>query len=321
MTVTDNDNINVSEDWEKEVIFPHRWGQHGKDAALDELKRLRKLWNFAKPLDQSCKAIMGQIMNLEICNWNLENSILSLCEAIGAKKTTKLSIGHMESISEERWKELWAYYLTLRKWLVPQPNGYEVLLKICDPDKAIENHILKLLGERNEIKELYVERFCLCLEVWIGDWDFNENSAQMKAHQSAISAIEQEIRERDPEGEILIAMRNDGDGRLQPCNHKAFRRYDIIISSIGVGKWRVTMPMRGTDGFERSATLEKYLMPIEMWVNGTEKQKEHGEMEFLDKIYSLLGTPDNEKIFLASLLVSLLRPMGLAAKKRAQSRI
>jgi hypothetical protein len=37
--------------WEKEILFGHRWGQHGEEAAEEELARLRPLWDAAQPID------------------------------------------------------------------------------------------------------------------------------------------------------------------------------------------------------------------------------------------------------------------------------
>lgn len=312
-------NPDVREVWEQEVLARHRWGQHG-DRASKEHTHLKNLWEATQPPSKNCNSIIEQIVALEICNWNLEESIMALCSAIGAKEPTKLGIGHLASVSEERWNRVWAYYLTLRNWLPSEGgSGYEFLLKKCDPEKKIQNHIVSMLGNRDELKELYVERLCLCLEYWLGGLLPTE-SAQLKAHSAAVLSVENEIRRLNPVSKILNAVELEGDGRLQPCNHKAFRRYDIIISSIGAGKWRAVMPMRGTDGFERATTLEEFLLPIETWIDPRIKaEKSKGEKLF-DKIEALLGKPDNEKIFLASLLVSLLRAQQLAAQKRAESR-
>lgn len=310
--------------WEREVLAQHRWGRHG-DMASEELARLRKLWEAAQPVNQSCETIMEQIVALEICNWNLEESILALCTAIGKKEPAKLGIGHMKSMSEERWKKAWAYCLTLRNWLPCEiRSGYETLLKIYDPDKSIQNHVLDLLGERNDLKELYVERLCLCLEFKLGG-GYPRVSAQAKVHDVAASAVEEEIKKRDPESSILNAFLFDSEyntyAGLELCHHKFFRRCDIIISSIGASKWRKAMPMKGTDGFERAATLEKYLSPIESWIESGGKVMEHKEGELFDKIHTLLGKPDDIKLFLASLLVSLLRSQQLHSEKLAKSRV
>lgn len=317
----------MREVWEEELLAGHRWGRlfqwfkEESDKPAEEHISLKKLWDKAQPIEESSRGVMEQIIALEICNWNLEDSILALCEAIGAKKPAKKGIGHMASVTEERWKKIWAYYFTLRNWLPCETKcGYQTLLKICDPHEAIQNHILSMLGDRNELKELYVERFCLCLERWLGGYP-SSDSAQMKTHDAAVSAIEREIKKIDPESQVVheLVLKSDGDGRLNPCNHKAFRRYDLIISSIGAGKWRAAMGRRGTDGFERANTLEKYLSPIELWIHNKGREGEGNELS--DKIHKLLGKPDDVKIFLASLLISLLRSQQLAARKLAESRV
>jgi hypothetical protein len=278
--------------------------------------RLFDLWKKAKPVDNAAKNVIEQIMALEICNWNLEEGFLALCDAIGANKPSDLAIGHLRSVSEERWKKLWAYYLTLRNWLPTQGcSGYRVLLKLCDSNDEIQNHILPRLGDPSKLKELYVERLCVCLERWLGGY-LADRTAQMKAHNAAAIALEKEIHERDPEGQVVhkLALQSDGDGRLQPCNHKAFRRYVLIISSIGAGRWRASMPRRGTDGLERAATLEKYLSPLKAWIDGTAPKGRKSDALSV-KIFAALGPPDNTKLFLASLLHSLLRSQQLAAQK------
>ena len=306
----------MAEAWEQEVLFGPRWGQHGEKAAA-EAKRLKKLLEAAGPLDEPHRAIADQITALEICNWNLEGSIMALCEAMGSGRPATMGIGHLASISEDRWKAAWAYYLALRDWLPSQGrSGHGALLSACDPTGTTGGHVAGLLGERTELKELYVERFALTLEYWLGGL-LPEGSPQLVAHRAATSAVEAEIRERDPESEMLGALEGNGDGALQPCHHKAFRRYDIVVSSIGAGRWRAAMPMRGTDGFERAALLERYLAPIEAWAAGP---GDAATDETAVEVAAFLGERDGTKVFLASLLASLLRAQQLAATQRAERR-
>ena len=319
MTADINEGPTVPlEPWEKEILVRHRWGQHG-DAAIRELERLRELWAAAQPLGGSAQAVLEQIVALEICNWNLEASILALCQAIGDQSPTKLPIGHLRSVSEARWRTVWAYYLALRAWLHHEGgSGYPSLLALCDPEEAIQRHLLELLGERNALKELYVERFCLLLEFWLGGMP-SPSSARSRAHKAAVSALEEEIARLDPRGRILAALKDDGDGKLQPCHHKALRRYDIVLSSIGAGEWRAAMPIRGTDGFARAAALEEYLAPIESWVASTDRGPAHDALG--EEIHRRLGQVDRAKVFLTAFLVSVLRAQGLAARRRAESRV
>ena len=292
------------------------------DTVSGKLTHLRTLWKKIQPLDDACENILKSILALEICNWNLEESILNICKAIGEKRPPTIPIGHLNSITSERWKRVWAYYLALRNWLLFQRiKSYEVLQDLCDPDGLVMRKISNLLGERNQLKELYVERLCLLFEFWLGGYTAIEKKPQVITHHAAVKAIEEEILKEDPENDILGAMKFEGDGRLQPCNHKAFRRYDIIISSIGGGKWRATMPRRGKDGLERADLLDKYLLVIESWIKDKKETGEYYRDDLHKKIYSLLREPDETKIFLASLLVLLLRPQQMAAKQLVKKRI
>jgi len=300
-----------AEPWEQEFLASHRWGRHG-GRAEEEHARLKRLREAVPLMDGASTAAMEQIVALEICNWNLEENILALCAAIGGSKPIGRGTGHMASISSERWRKVWAYYLTLRKWLPREgTDGYQTALETCDPHGKVRDHVIAMLGEPDELKELYVERMCLCLEFWLAGFPARESS-QGQAHNAAVLAVEEEIRKRDPQGKTLSAFQLDGDGKLQPCHHKAFRRYDIIISSIGAAKWRAAMPPRGDGPAERVGVLDKYLSRIESWANGK------GDPD--DEIDRLLGKPDATKVFLASLLASLLRGQQLSAKHLAAER-
>ena len=78
--------------------------------------------------------------------------------------------------------------------------------------------------------------------------------------------------------------------------------------------------MRGADGFERAATVERYLRPIELGLEPCTESTEHEKDELFQEINTLLGDPDHAKLFLASLLVSLLRAQQLTARQIAERR-
>jgi hypothetical protein len=228
-----------------------------------------------------------------------------------------MKIGHMASMTGERWRKIWAYYLTLRDWNSCKPrSGYDELLALCDPDGTVRNHVLGLLGEPTEVKGLYVERFCLMMDYWLNGCPEGVTPALSEWERS----LELEIAKRDPEGKILDALREQGIGKLEFCHHKLFRRYDIILSSIGAGKWRGRIPKRGTDGLERADELEMYLEPIEDWAEGRSREKGSRAPDIYKRIQRSLGKRDDTKVFMASLLVSLLRAQGLAARALAEGR-
>lgn len=302
-------NTPAREKWEEEIFAGHRWAALSDEKATEEHARLKPLWEKARPLDEVGKKLIEQIAALEVCNWNLEASILALCEGIGKKRPATLPIGHLASVDDERWHKLWAYYLAVRAWLpAAVRTNYETLLNDVDADGSVRERVRDMLGERDPLKELYVERFARSLEFWLSGYADPE-SAQAKAHQAAVGALEAEISQLDAESWILKALAGDGDGRLNPCNHKAFRRYDIILSSIGAGEWRAEIPLRGTDGLERADVVETYLAPIEGWL----KSEPTPRNDPAAKVHESLGTRDDVKTFLASFLLSLLRAGQLKA--------
>ena len=321
------------EDWEREFFADHRWGRLRRwlpeqpelwntERATLEHAELKSLWYRIRPLDGPSQEILKAITSLEICNWNLEESILSLCEAIGSRRPPLLRIGHSRSITEERWRRVWAYYLTLRKWLpgTGRFTGYDALLGLCDPRGETQDHVLGMLGESSDLKRLYVERLCKNLEFWIGGF-FPEGSPQRRSHDAAVERLEEEIVRLDPDPEILEWMRLNGErGWIEICHHKAFRRINIQISSFGAGRWRGGLPLRGRDGISRGETLEVYLLPIEDWLKGSIAPPEPPSSEFYERIQGLLGEPDDVKRFLASLLASLLRSQQIPARERALKR-
>jgi hypothetical protein len=287
--------------WEREIEA--RWSSRGEEGR-EERARLSTLWDAAAPLSEEAEAVLEQILGLSSCNWQLEAHIMGLCEAIGRLEPDPEVMGHRRSITDERWLRVAAYYLALRSWLpLAWRSAYPAMLAAVDPDGETAAHVRELLGERTPLKELYVERFCLAMEWCCVGGLYPVGSAQGIAHTGAVQAIERAIRQRDPDGDLLEHLEDDGMGALEPCHHKAFRRYDIVISSIGEGRWRGGMPARGSDGYERAALHERYLVPLENWLEG----RGPGETEFAGEIHHRLGRRDDERRFLAALLASLLR--------------
>lgn len=299
MLAANQDTAALRLGWEQELFAEHRWGnaRHG-EKAVTEHARLNAMWQVipahARPPDE----LLGQIMALEICNWNLESSVLALCRAIGANARVKFPIGHLGSCSEERWRKIWAYHLALRDWLPKgDPGGIGALLHLCDPEGTVAEHVRDMLGERTPLKELYVERFCLTLECWLrGQCELKTGHAV--ALPAAVKAIDEEILQHDPDPQLLRAMA--ANGALFPCHHKLFRRFAIILSSIGIGKWRGAMPVQGDGPAERATTVEKLVQPIDDWLHAA-----HNPPSTM--VAHTLGGSNPTKRFLAALLISLLR--------------
>lgn len=291
--------------WEQEFHAGHRWGcSHDSVRVSTEHTRLLALWQ-AIPTDVPPSApLFDQIIAIEFCNWRLEESLQALCRGIGANEPAPFPIGHLVSVTDERWRHIWAYYLAVRDW---QPHrvasGFSALLACVDADGTIRRHVTELLGEQTPLKVLYIERFRLTLDYWLNGW-YDMQDGGVIGLRGAIRAIDDEIRKLDPEAETMLTPMVLGDinGNLFPCIHKLFRRYDIILASIGGGRWRAGMPEGGGSRVERVEANERYLTPIAAWLDGTPPKD-----ELAVALHQYLGTRTPTKCFLAALLVSLLR--------------
>ena len=294
----------VREGWEEE-LYGHARGK-GFGARVDEVHaRLHGLWQAAQPMGEEHRKIIGYIRTLRQCNWRLEQAVWDLCRAIGSGDTVGLLYGHSHSITDERWRQFWAYYLTLCNWLPKSfdPGGYAALLRVCDPDGGVAKHVLAMLGDRTELKELYVKRFCLWLEWTVLGGMYKWESSRGVVHKATVDAIEARIRDLDPEGDILPWLQEDGDGHTELCHHKAFRRYDIIISSIGAAKWRAAMPERSTAAADLLSMHDRFVHALESWVEGTPP----GNATDMDQeVHALLGPPEPAKLFLVAFLAAIL---------------
>lgn len=302
--------IELHQLWEQELHAGHRWGRVAdKERGACEHARLLALWHAISTDDSPAVELLNQIIAIEFCNWRITESLLAICRGIGANMPAPFAIGHIGSCSEERWRLIWAYYLAARSWLPAKvPSGIGAMLSLCDSDGATDRHVTTLLGARTTLKERYVERFCLELEYWLHGW-YDMNEGGVLGLRAAVAAIEEEIRRLDPEAEAMLWAMHPDNGGLFPCLHKLFRRFDILLAGIGGGKWHAGMVEDGGSRAERVATNERYLTPIAAWVAGDPVNTQDG---IAQAVYVALGTRTPRKLFLASLLVSLLRAQLIA---------
>ncbi len=314
--------------WHAEVSAGHRWGAEWSDLFTQgkpkELAELTALWEAASPLSEADHTIVNQIISLEICNWKLIDNIIDLTAAIGHHTPIGNGdgIGHRESMSHERWEMAWAYYLALQQYLVgngSSTDAFVPMLERVDPDGGIRAKIRDLLGEHDEAKDLLVHRFLYTMQ-WVV-FRFPWGSLSQKVQHAGTKMIEERLRELEVDPEILKHLEwGCVDGRLQPCGHKFERRLDIILSSIGVKKWRGAIPMRGTDGLGLSQNLDTYLQPIMAWLSQDESLDQHRQQEPGRTIIENLGEPDPTKRFLARLLQSLLASQQIEARIKGEER-
>ncbi len=287
------------------------------DAAKAEIERLRILRAAAGTLTFQQELILAQVIGPEICNWALFETISRVCSIIGRGQPDSQGTGHIATVTTQRWQKIWAYYLAYCHWLAKQVRlgaSYQVILELCDPQRSIQQHVESLLGKRGPLRELWLEHFCICLDAWLDDLP-PQGQPRKLALEAAARSLEERILHQEPQPRVPFDMiRLDDHSIFQSCHHKFFRRYDIILSSIGDGQWRKSMPMRGTDGADRADRLEPYLDALEQWL--TTDQTTSTIPPAAD-LYSRLGPPENFKRFAVALLASLLRAQQFTARRKA----
>ena len=275
-----------------------------------EMDQLEELWKKINNITEDQLYTIRQISWLSRCNWNLKTSLDSLIVAIGDGTKSDIRIGHNYSITEERWRKAWAYYLSLKKWLPSggRYTGFDTMLRFCDPKGEIQNRINTMLGDTNRLKQQYVELFTYFLEFHI-QGRHPDDSVQMFAKNSAIKSLNREIMKNKYDKMILAAVQirpeEISDGKLkwyEICHHKFFRRCDITISSIGANEWRSVIPEKKRDVDELNILLSKYLTATELWLKGNSDE----EM-FNNNIIRLLGKKNSIKNFQVHFLNSFLK--------------
>ncbi len=286
--------------WETELLSAHRWGR-GEVIDIDN-SVIYDAWNKIPKVTDDLENLVYQIISLEICNWRLLEFIPRLENAIENMKALPYDIGHGTSLTDDRKKKVWLYWLSLKDWIsrfnilqwVGSRVCFEPIIKMLDPEMVTYKKIHDWLGEGNKNKEELVEILCIkILEKLSGDYmeeSFWENLVFSDSPEK--QELKRMWRRNDPEFETAIMK-----GGLEFCHHKFFRRLDIIISSIGVEKWRGVIPLEGDHGLTLNEEIDKALEPTITKIN--EKLDGHFN-PFSDGEYA------SEKLFLRLLLVSLI---------------
>ena len=190
--MSNKNNIKKPESEWKEAV---NWFYSDEEIKTKEMQRLNKLWEEAQPMTDKELYAVRQITWLSRCNWNLEPIIKSLIDAIRKERNSNMRIGHNHSITNDRWKKVWAYYLSLKKWLPIQGRytGLTVFLEFCDPDEVIQSRIVELLGKKTKLKEIYVELFCYFLESKLMG-RHPDDSTKLLATNAAVEFLNNEVK-------------------------------------------------------------------------------------------------------------------------------
>jgi hypothetical protein len=176
--------------------------------------------------------------------------------------------------------------INLRRWL----NGKNV--EPGQPSSSAEQlrNFYSWLGDRTELKELYVRRL-----LWLDD----KTTAQI---DNEIDELTGTTRKTDP----LRKTRRSKYGPVMDCWHLTFRVLEINLRSIGAGGWRMGMEPEGASAKAMSGARKSYLVALDAYLGNVsltearEKNPEHADR--IAEVYGLLKAPDETKRWLTGCL-------------------
>ena len=242
------------------------------------------------------------------CIWRYDypRRVHKICSIIGGSPDTELRLHYQ--VSPSRRRELGDYAEALKKWLMGDD---------CSENSGTTcKKVYRFLGNRDPLKSLLVERTYLGLSSRFLNCSFYGKittgepvclqpcSAQPLPDNwmSRMTELEREIREKmGPESAPFLC---EVGGAGEPaCHFKFVRRVDILVSSIGVLKWRGNLPEKDGLITGRRKITQQYLRILESYWRGSSLDRKDGMDEKVkDEIFSLLGPSDDFKRWLVACL-------------------
>jgi len=205
------------------------------------------------------------------CIWRYDypGRIHHICKAIGGSGDT-VSRCHYQVGTDKR-DELTVYAGVLKKWLEKGGVEKEISLEDSKMKEEIKLKVFNMLGEKEELKELLVERTLLGLISRHIDCSFFGSDKEGKpvniypGHalnlpedwSSRMRTLEREIKKRL--GGKAYDFLCEVGGAEPPCHFKFIRRLEILIGSIGCLKWRGYLPPKDSKVSGRRQLTKKYL--------------------------------------------------------------
>ncbi len=225
--------------------------------------------------------------------------------AIGGSPHTAFGL-HYQICPRQR-QELIVYAEALKMWL---NNGTSLKRNTLSPEsERTFNKVFQMLGERDPLKDLLVERTYLGLSsraLNCSYWGYNSRGKVALAPYTAqelssdwhkrMSAIERAIaKEMGNKARDFLC---DVGGSAEPaCHFKFIRRIDILVSSIGCLHWRGNLPPKDKTISGRRAITATYLAVLEKYWRG--EAAGYGETESEDagtietELFELIGKESN----------------------------
>jgi len=241
------------------------------------------------------------------CIWRYDypERVHLICKAIGGSGDT-VSRCHYQ-VGTDRRDELTAYARALKRWLVKDIDRRKASSESSDFEDEIEQRVFNMLGEKEELKELLVERTLLGLGSRHIDCSFFGSDKESKpvnlypCHalslpddwRSRMGMLESEIKKRL--GRKAYDFLCEVGGADPPCHFKFIRKLEILIGSIGCLKWRGYLPPKDSKETGRRRLTQQYLTLLQSyWANDaidSEWDNDDSFHESRKELFDALGEP------------------------------
>ena len=247
-----------------ENLEGHSWGSSDK-----EIQEINEMESQLGNLQTEILDLRTMVDFCCIWRYDYPARVHLICKAIGGSGNT-MSRCHYQVGTDKR-DELTEYALALKKWLGKGGDEKAVSLKDSKTKEDIELRVFDMLGQKEELKELLVERTLIGLISRHIDCSFFGSDSEGKSvnmhpchaldlpngGSSKMRKLESEIVNRL--GGRAYDFLCEVGGAEPPCHFKFIRRLEILIGSIGCLKWRGCLPPKDSKVTGRRQLTSKYL--------------------------------------------------------------
>lgn len=252
----------------------------GEDSSDQEVKEINEMELYLGSLPSEIFDLRAMVDFCCIWRYDYPERIHRICKAIGGSGDT-VSMCHYQ-VGVERRDELTAYACALEEWLGKDWEEKEISLKDSKMGEEVKLRVFNMLGKKEELKEMLVERTLLGLISRHIDCSFFGSDKEGKpvnmypCHaldltedlRSRLKRMESEIRKRL--GAKAYDFLCEVGGADPPCHFKFIRKLEILIGSIGCLKWRGYLPRKDSKETGRRELTRKYLSLLHSyWTNSS----------------------------------------------------
>jgi hypothetical protein len=291
-----------------ENIRGYGWGDN------QDLKEINEMELGIGPLSQELRDLRTMVDFCCIWRYDYPQRVHDICKAIGGKGTM-LSRCHYQ-VGPEKRDELIAYARALKKWL-GQTDYEDTSLQDRQMVEEVENRVFTMLGDREKVKDLLVERTFIglaCRNIDCSFFGSRGDGQPEHVFPSNASRLDSDWRSRMRmiEKEILSEMGGDAydffcevGGAEPACHFKFIRRLEILIGSIGCLKWRGYLPPKDSKVSGRRQVTQRYLSVLQTYWSDSVLPNDEQDNDLLslqEDLFDALGKPELHKRWLIASL-------------------